>query len=407
MSSDSLPAVANETHRVRILVIVPYYLPGYKGGGPIRSVAGLVSHLGDEFTFDILTSDRDFGDTEPYPDLPSGVWHPVGKARVRYLQPVEKRLWSWRRLLMNLDYDLIYLNSFFSPLTIRTLFWRRMGVLPRRPVILAPRGQFSPGALNLKPLKKRFYLWLAKQVGLYNDLLWQASSEYEQRDILRVMGETPLPDERATALRVCIAPNLAPYEEDFSSPSRLDKVPGTIRLIFLSRIARKKNLDGVLRLLSTVKGEVFLDIYGPIEDEAYWQECRDLIRVLPPNVAVEYRGSVKPQEVSATFSQYHLFFFPTHGENFGHVILESLRAGCPVLISDQTPWRHLEEQGVGWDLPLDKPDLFLEVLERCLAMDEVEYREWSERARLYGRQKALDPYSVEANRRLFMRALKA
>ena len=66
--------------------------------------------------------------------------------------------------------------------------------------------------------------------------------------------------------------------------------------------------------------------------------------------------------------------------------------GCPVLISDQTPWRSLEEKGVGWDLPLSKPEMFQEVLERCVDVNDEEY----------GLQVTKDDGVVEQNRELFL-----
>ena len=62
--------------------------------------------------------------------------------------------------------------------------------------------------------------------------------------------------------------------------------------------------------------------------------------------------------MSESLAKNDLFFFPAHGENYGHVIAEAMAAGCPVLISDQTAWRNLEEKGAGWDLPLDAPGRF-------------------------------------------------
>jgi glycosyltransferase involved in cell wall biosynthesis len=53
-----------------------------------------------------------------------------------------------------------------------------------------------------------------------------------------------------------------------------------------------------------------------------------------------------------TLSQHDLFFLPTLGENYGHVIVEALQAGLPILISDQTPWRDLKDRGIGLDLAL-------------------------------------------------------
>jgi len=71
------------------------------------------------------------------------------------------------------------------------------------------------------------------------------------------------------------------------------------------------------------------------------------------------------------FSKYDLFFFPTRGENYGHVIAESLSVGTSVLTSDQTPWQRLPDDELGWDLPLDRESLFVEKLEE-LAKDSID-----------------------------------
>ena len=55
--------------RVTVLVFIGYYLPGYKAGGPVRSIANVVETLGDEFEFRIVTSDRDLLDEVPYPGI--------------------------------------------------------------------------------------------------------------------------------------------------------------------------------------------------------------------------------------------------------------------------------------------------------------------------------------------------
>ena len=103
--------------------------------------------------------------------------------------------------------------------------------------------------------------------------------------------------------------------------------------------------------------------------------------------------------------EHDLFFLPTLGENFGHVILEAFCAGCPVLISDQTPWRDLQGKGIGWDLPLDRPDLFQDVLQNCVDMNSLEYVKWSDRAREYGFQVTTGDKVVEQNRQLFQYAV--
>jgi glycosyltransferase involved in cell wall biosynthesis len=158
-------------------------------------------------------------------------------------------------------------------------------------------------------------------------------------------------------------------------------------------------------MLRDVKGRVRFDVFGPLEDRGYWRECEDLIAALPPQIEVRYCGPIAHHEVARTLAQYDLFFFPTHGENYGHVIVEALRSGCPVLLSDKTPWRDLAGEGAGWDLPLDQPALFREALQQAVDMGPGEHRTMSESARAFGQRRSDDPEVVAQNRKLFQRAL--
>jgi glycosyltransferase involved in cell wall biosynthesis len=377
-----------------ILTFSGFYLPGYKAGGPIRTLVNMVDHLGGEFQFKIVTANRDFGDTKAYPGIKVDDWNRVGKAEVFYLSPQKRYLRDFKRLLCSTEYDILYLNSFFSPhFTIKPLMLRRLRLIPDKPLILAPRGEFSPGALGLKSLKKRVYLLVAKAFGLYRGVVWQASSKHEEADIRRWFGRDA---------QVVVAPNLPPMVHSADElPPKSGKIESCLKIVFLSRISRKKNLDGALEMLKGLKGRVQLNIYGPMEDKVYWAECKKIISNLSENIKVRYCGSVTHDKVGTVMREHDLFFLPTLGENFGHVILEALVAGCPVLISDQTPWRDLEEKGVGWDLPLSKPEMFQEVLQRCVDMNDEEYVKWSERARVYGLQVSQDDKVVEQNRQLF------
>ena len=166
-----------------------------------------------------------------------------------------------------------------------------------------------------------------------------------------------------------------------------------------------KNLDFAIAVLAAIRGGVNFNVFGPIEDRQYWADCQRLAVRLPGNVRLRYRGLVKPDEVTQVIERHHLFFLPSQGESFGHAIVESLMAGCPVLISDQTPWRNLEARRAGWEFPLSRPDLFCEVIERCVGMTQAELATWSAGARQLGREIADDPTLDAAYRRIFRAAL--
>src|SRR6185295_19698195 len=113
------------------------------------------------------------------------------------------------------------------------------------------------------------------------------------------------------------------------------------------------------------------------------------------------------ERVAEVFRAHELFLFPTRGENFGHVVLEAMVSGCPVLVSDRTPWRGLARYGAGWDLPLDDVGGMRAVVQRCVDMDEEEFRPWSAHAAHFGREASADERPVRWNRALFEQVARA
>ena len=387
--------------KTTVLTLCDYYLPGYKAGGPITTLANMVVRLEPDLEFLIVTRDHDLGSTQAYAGITPNTLHAVGGAQVQYLSVQEKRAKILRDILTSYDYDILYLNSLFSPtFTIWPLLLRRSGLIPKRPVILAPRGELFPGALSLKKWKKHCYLHSARTLRLYRGLIWQASSVHEELEIRRWFGQ------RA---QVMVAPDLTSMQFDLLAdvPPAV-KRPGLLKVLFLSRICAPKNLLGVLAMLKNVRGRIELNIVGPLEEQAYWRRCQNIIRTLPKNITVNYSGAVMPAQVLHVMGQHDLFFLPTLGENFGHVILEALSASCPVLISDQTPWQGLEAEGAGWDLPLNRPELFQTALQTCVDMDSRSFTELRQRARDYAaRYCSSDNNTLQMNRDLFSAACQS
>src|SRR5262249_14215219 len=230
-------------------------------------------------------------------------------------------------------------------------------------------------ALRLKRLKKRCYLQLAFLTRLHADVVFHASTDRERDEIGRAI-------RLSQPARVARNPIAAAA---WTAPSRT-KSSGMARLIFVSRIARKKNLHLAIERLRTLHGSVEFDIYGPLDDEAYWRECVAAIDRMPPNVRVTYRGAIAHDHVAGALGTHHFFLFPTAGENFGHAIVGALVAGCPVITSDQTPWAALTNQCAGWELPLDDHGRWCEVLQQCVDMDDSAYAAASLRSRAVGQQ---------------------
>ncbi|MGD9636908.1 MAG: glycosyltransferase [Lautropia sp.] len=383
---------------MRILTSVHFYLPGYKAGGPVRSLANLVEQTGRDFSFLVVTCDRDLGDSRPYPGVDLSGWNEVKGAQVAYVAPTLSGLLRLMRLFVKTPHDVLYLNSLFNPVyTLLPLALRKLRIGPSTPVVIAPRGELSAGALGLKKTKKLALLRLAKLMRLYQPVTWHASSEFEATDIKDWFGRKA---------RIVIAVNVPSSTKGCGEVRAGGLQEGAaLRVVFLSRITPKKNLEFALRVLKRVSAPVEFAIYGPHVDRAYLARCRDMAEAMPGNVNVQWHDAVPPEQVVDVLAGHDLFFFPTRGENYGHVIAEALTAGTPVLISDSTPWRGLDLAGVGWDIGLEHEAKFVERIEQCARIPRGDYTAWRGRVALYAQGRLALPDVVEANRRLFRSAV--
>lgn len=367
----------------KILIICNYYLPGYKSGGGLRTLVHMVERFKDKFDFYVVTGDHD-GDETPYTSVKINDWNEVEGARVFYLSKEQIKLSKLRELVNEVKPDSIYLNSVFSTLTIFLLINRRLKLIPPIEVILAPEGELSDGALQLKATKKRAFIKFAKGTGLYRNLIWKTTAEPEKAETERFKG---------SGGKVYIAPNVPSRHllKDYNQELKPQKTIGNAKMIFLSRFMRKKNFKWLVDNLKGIEGTVEIDVYGPLEDEEYWRETQVSIEKLPKNIQVNYKGHIEYDAVGSKLFEYHFFVLPTVGENFGHVFIEALSAGCPLIISDRTPWVDLEKEGIGWDIPLESPEKWNEIFNYCIKLDQLTYRKLSENSRHYANQWLSNP----------------
>lgn len=376
------------TKKARILSLLGCYWPGNETTGPNQSFRAFAAGLQDDF--DIRVVARDDAGSVPsnwqIGDVVSRRQLPIGRFGARGLS----------RLLRDTPHDLLLLNGFHDrEFTIPALLWRKLNLIPRKPTILSPRGEFAEGALSLKARKKRLYQLGAQLTGLTSDIWLHATADHERRDI----ESTELP-----CRGILLAPNvrLLPDLPEAPPPA----ASGLLRIAFLGRVAPVKNLDFALDVLARVSTPVAFNIYGPVVDTAYWARLQARIARMPAHVGVTAHGALPHNQVAATMTAHDLFFLPTMGENFGHAINEALSAGLPALIADTTPWRGLHDSGAGWDLPLNRPKRFITAIEQMARADA----ETRGRMRLAARKVAEDSFvasdAIAANRRMLYRVLQ-
>lgn len=355
----------------KILVFIDWFTPGYKAGGPIQSCANLIEHLKDNFEFSVITRDTDYCETRPYPSVRSNEWNLLREGlKVYYFSADKLNKKNISAILRNEKFDRVFLNSVFSFYFTLYPLWilKKFGF---RHTTLASRGMFAKSALAIKPFKKKIFLLAAKSVKLFNNVTFNASSLQEENEIKNALGNNTM---------VKIAANLP--KKNILQPFKFRvKYPGSLKLINIARISPEKNLKYALEILLTAKQRICFDIYGPVYNKQYWSACKEVIAQMPKNISINYKGAIQNDEIARTMLDYHFMFMPTLGENFGHIIIESLCSGTPVIISDNTIWRNTNNKpAIGWNIPLEQKELFKDTIESCLQMNQKEYNKMSENA---------------------------
>jgi hypothetical protein len=238
---------------------------------------------------------------------------------IKYFLTNFKSILNFYLFLKKNNFDIIYLNSFFSfynsilIILIFKIFINQKNVK----IVISPRGELFAN-LIYESLKKIFFIKFFKFI--YRDFFFLASNNFEKNSISKFINAKKLYIFNDCPTR-------------FYNIKKNTKFPRNkiLKIIFLSRITKSKNLLFILQIIKTLKLKLIFDIYGPIEDLKYWTQCQNEIFSAPKNILINYKGIADTNDVQSIFFKYDLFCFPSLSENFGYVIYESLSSGTPVL----------------------------------------------------------------------------
>ena len=140
--------------RNKILIFADYFLPGFKAGGPITTITNIMYSLSEEFDFDIITRNYDLGEKgDPYSEYLVNKWYNQKYYNIKF---VTDKLISRQNIFQMIqgNWDLIYLNSFFSRFTVNILKLATRDKEIKNKILIAPRGELHTNALKYNGLKK-------------------------------------------------------------------------------------------------------------------------------------------------------------------------------------------------------------------------------------------------------------
>ena len=329
---------------MRLLHVVPTYLPAWRHGGPVLAVHGLCRALaarGHQVT--VFTTDVHGAGALAVPLATPvevdgvTVWYfPVTVPRRLYRSPAMRAALAVRLPALGegtptrhqAGFDLVHLHSVFLwPTAAAARAAERAGV----PYLVAPRGMLVGDLLRLRGrLRKRLWIRLVERRTLGRAAALHATSELEAEEAASL--GLPMAPVHVVPNGVDVEPWDGTREADLAPAVRaaLSRRP---LLLFLGRLSWKKGLDRLLLALAQVPGAT-LAIAGN-DEEGYRARLDRLAADAQVADHVVHLGPVHGADKIALLHLADALVLPSYSENFGNVVLEAMAAGLAVAVTPE------------------------------------------------------------------------
>jgi glycosyltransferase involved in cell wall biosynthesis len=360
---------AKDQYKPTILITMDWFDPAYKAGGPIQSVANMVKQLNACANFYIICSNHDL-DGSPLHGISTNQW-------VAY----ESNVWVWyhdarpsisfyKKIEQTIKPDTLFVIGLFS------FYYNLLPIfsIQCKQKIWSVRGMLHPGALRIKPWKKKYFLSGMRLLGVKDRFCFHATDAAEADFIRQHVSEKA---------KIFIAAN---FPKQWTASSTVDKQPGNLKLLTVALVSPMKNHLLVLEALAHCQGMVEYHLVGAVKDDAYWKKCLAVIHRLPANIQVIQHGDVSPGQVLHHLHQTHVSILPSESENYGHALIESLLVGRPIITSHHTPWNALQEQRAGLNVDT-KVESLKKAIQTFIDLDNTSYQDMGLAAVRYAKTK--------------------
>lgn len=331
----------------RILHVIATVNPA--GGGPIEGLSQLAKvNSAHGHVVEVASLDD-----------PAAPWvkncpitcHALGPSWLKYRY--SRRLVPWLRDHRR-DYDAVIVNGIWQYGSFGT--WRALHNTPTRYFVFT-HGMLDPWFKRRYPLKhlKKWLYWPWSEYRVLRDAAAVMFTCEDERRLARQTFWLYKCDEFVVNYGTAAPPgNAAEQRQVFEAA--FPEIIGRRNLLFLSRVHEKKGVDLLLRAFERVlrtrpeseTRNLHLIIAGPSAD-SYGEQMRELGRQLGIDSQITWTGMLRGDLKWGAFRCAEAFVLPSHQENFGIAVAESLACGVPVLISNQVNiWREIEQANGGY-----------------------------------------------------------
>lgn len=315
---------------MRILHVVPSYIPAYRYGGPIYSVHGLCKALASHgHEVHVFTTNVN-GPHDS--DVPLGTPVDIDRVKVWYFPSKHLRRLYYapsllKTLLLKLNtFDLVHLHSVFLWPTWAAARVARKG---KTPYIISPRGMLVQHLIKRKSfLVKTAWIRLIEKNNIENAAAIHVTSQTEADELKRFRFRLP---------KVVYVPNGVdiPHSgtEDDISPLVKEVIDKKPYLLFIGRINWKKGLDRLIPAIALIK-DVKLVIAGN-DEEGYQPGLENLATSSGVRNRIIFAGPAYGNDKAALLKNASIVVLPSYSENFGNSVFEAMAVGCPVIVTPE------------------------------------------------------------------------
>jgi len=317
---------------MKILHIIPTYIPAYRYGGPIQSVhslnVGLVENGADVtvYTTDINGSDN--------LDVPLKTPVMIDGVKIFYFKSSFPRFWFYSRSLHRFlaeegaRFDIFHITStFLAASTLGAYYAKKF----KKPYIISPRGNFMLSPFRKKNLKKSIYSWLIEKRNLRDAAAIHFTSFMEEEEYKK--GGFPL--KRGIVLANIIDVRRFALEDSPIKFRKKFRISDDKKIVlYLGRLGWIKGFDTLIPAFKKVieqKPNTILALVGG--DDGYKNSILRLIEQFKLDKNVLLTGMLAGAEKNAALKESDIFVMPSYSESFGMSVIEAMLEGLPVIVT--------------------------------------------------------------------------
>jgi glycosyltransferase involved in cell wall biosynthesis len=319
---------------LKILHITAAYKPAVIYGGPTMSVAMLCEELSKAgVAINVYTTTangiRELAVDTAVPvnvdGVPVSYFKRITKDHTHFSPALLKALWKHAK-----EFDAIHIHAWWNLVSVLSC---AIALARNVPVVVSPRGMLSSYSFNNKNIGAKGLIHKIMGKSLLNKSHLHTTSNHESEAVIKLIRPLSI--------------NALPNFVKLNTADTIDGIPrgDVLKLLFFSRIEEKKGLDILLNALKFITLPYHLTIAGD-GDKSYINYLKSLTGGIEDKIT--WAGFYDDDKFEL-LQQHHLLVLPSHDENFGNVVVESLSVGTAVLISEAVGLAdYVKENNFGW-----------------------------------------------------------